>query len=248
MATDLENTIEYYKDLLLYQYINQLQARGVIGLLISQTLVDLLPISLEAAFDIETALGTQLDIIGEYIGFSRTINTQLARDYLTFDDLAISPSPDLFGLTDYLDPLINANTAFYAYVNYTSSVSTLNDSEYRLLLKLKALLNISTNTLYDMNAILFEFFGTDLIVCDQLDMSLSYFVKPEISRIIGIAKEQNLLPKPMGVLICGVFESVDSTKLWGFSDYVIDNGFTTGFSDYVSGESDAVFLSYLDRI
>lgn len=247
MTTDLENTIEYYKDLLLYQYINLPKARAVTGLLCSQALVDLLPVEMDEAFDIETATGPQLDILGEYIGFSRNINTQITRDYFTFDDNVI-PSSDLFGFTDYTDPTLNANAAMYAYVNYTSSVSTLSDSEYRLLLKLKALLNISSNTLYEMNNILYDFFGTDLILCDQLDMSLSYFVNPNISRIISIANEQNLLPKPMGVLISGVFESSDPTKVWGWSDYIIDSGFTTSFSDYVTGESDATFLSYLDRI
>ena len=35
MATTLETTIEYYKDLMLYQYINLPKARATIGLLVS---------------------------------------------------------------------------------------------------------------------------------------------------------------------------------------------------------------------
>lgn len=245
MATDLETSIEYYKDLLLYQYINQPKARGVIGLLVSQALVDLLPISLEGAFDIETAVGSQLDILGEYIGFNRVINTAINREYMTFND-DVMPTTDLFGFTDYLDPLTNANVEMLAYVNYNSA--SLTDSEYRILLQLKALLNVSPNTLYDMNAFIYDFFGTNLILCDQTDMTISYFVKAEQSRIIAIAYEQNLLPKPMGVLISGVFAVDDTNKIWGFSDYQYDNNMTVAFSDYETGAVDSHFLSYLDRV
>lgn len=245
MATELENTVEYYKDLLLYQYINKPKARAVIGLLCEQALVDLLPIAINDSFDINTAVGKQLEILGEYIGISRSINTIVGRDYFTFDD-NVNPAAEVFGFTDYTDPALNATVETYAYINYNTS--SLTDVEYRIFLQLKALLNTSTNNLSDINKFLFDFFGTNLILCDQADMTISYFVNPEISRIIAIASEQNLLPKPMGVLICGVFESSDPLSIWGFSDYTVDNGLSIGFSDYETGSSNGTFLSYLDRI
>lgn len=246
MTTDLESTIEYYKDLLLYQYINQPNARAIIGLLVSQSLIDLLPLELDRAFDIETATGPQLDIIGEYIGVSRVINTTLSRDYFTFED-SQNPATSLYGFTDYLDTILNANVTFYEYVDTSKITSSLIDSEYRILLKLKSLCNMSNNSLSKINEILYEFFGTDITVFDQLDMTMSYFVKSNISRIISIANNQNLLPKPAGVFL-SVFTSIDVTKLWGLNDYIGSSYYTTGFSNYTSGFVDSIILDYTDRI
>ena len=244
--TDVETTIEYYKDLLLYQYINQPNARLVIGLLCSQAIADLLPISINEAFDIDTAVGPQLDIIGEYIGVNRTINVTLSRDYFTFEDTVI-PASTLYGFTDYTDSALNANVTFYEYVDTSKTTSALIDSEYRILLKLKSLCNVSNNSLSEINKILYDFFGTDIVVFDQLDMTMSYFVKSNISRIISIANSQNLLPKPAGVFI-GVFTSIDVAKLWGLNDYSQPSYYTTGFSDYTSGFVDSKMLDYTDRI
>jgi hypothetical protein len=245
--TDVETTIEYYKDLLLYQYINAPNARAVTGLLCSQAIADLIPIALNDAFDIDTALGLQLDILGEYIGFNRVINTTLPRDYFTFEDY-IAPLGTLFGFTDYTDLLLNAEVTFYAYIDNGTTTAALNDAEYRILLKLKLLTNVSNNSLYDVNSILYSFFGTDIIIFDQLDMTIVYFIKSDIARIIGIAYDQNLLPKPMGVLIVGVFIVPDPAKLWGFTSYTATSGYTVSFSDYVTGFADATILSYTDGI
>lgn len=247
MATDLENTIEYYKDLLLYQYINQPNARATIGLLCSQALVDLLPIEMNKAFNIDTAVGPQLDILGEYIGFNRNINTPITRDYFTLDDY-ITPVTTPYGLTSYLDPTLNANVSMYEYISNVYSLITLTDSEYRILLKLKILLNISQNCLDGVNDLLSEVFSGDVIVLDQLDMSISYFVKVEISRILAIAAAQNLLPKPMGVLISGVFAVDIFDEIWGLTDYDSTSWSTIGLSSYATGFVDAVTLDYLDRI
>jgi hypothetical protein len=246
MTTDVETTIEYYKDLLLYQYINAPNARSTIGLLCSQAIVDLLPIEINKAFDIDTAVGLQLDILGEYIGFSRTINTAIARDYFTLDEY-VTTVPVPYGLTSYLSSTLNANVSMYEYIERSYSTTTLVDSEYRILLKLKLLSNISQNCLYEINAILHEVFGDSVVVFDQFDMTISYFVTTEVSRIMGIALDQNLLPKPMAVLISGLFSLDIITDLWGLTAYESTSWSTIGLSSY-SGWADATMLDYLDRI
>jgi hypothetical protein len=247
MATDLETAIEYYKDLLLYKYINAPNARATIGLLCSQALVDLLPIEMNNAFDIDTAVGPQLDILGEYIGFNRTINTPIARDYFTLDDY-ITPAPYPYGMTSYLDATLNANISMYEYIFTVYSLTTLSDSEYRILLKLKLLSNISQHCLYGVNELLHDVFGDSVIVCDQYDMTISYFVTTELSRILSIALAQNLLPKPMGVLISGLFSSDVIADFWGLTSYSSTSWSTIGLSAYATGFVDATMLDYLDRI
>lgn len=244
--TELEDTKNYYIELLLYQYINQPKARATIGALVDVALCDLLPKSINDAFDLETATGAQLDILGEYIGIQRAIDTTIDRGFFTFEDDQ-NPVTLLYGLTDYRDPGLNADVLFKQYIDSSNVINTLDDDEYRILLKLKSIVNRSNNSLYEINSILFELFGSDILVYDQLDMTISYFVKTSIARIIDIASEQKLLPRPMAVGL-NVFALDDPAKVWGFNDYRKDSIFLVGFSDYVTGFVDAKLLNYNNKV
>ena len=245
MTTTLESTTEYYKDLLLYQYINLPKARAVIGLLVNQALVDLLPMSVVDAFDIETAVGPQLDVLGEYIGFDRYVVGAVARSYFTADDY-VTPITNGFGFTDYTKPNQNANATFYSYVNYNKTTA-LDDDEYRLLLKLKIIMNASNFSLYDIVELLNDTFGGQIVVADGSNMFLFYFVAAAIERIATIAYDEGLLPKPMGVGIGGMFSLTDPSKLWGYSSYIAESGATIGWSTY-SAWADAEMLDYTDDL
>lgn len=243
---DLDTTIEYYKDLILYQYINKPKATETIKLLAKQAIADLLPISVNDAFDIDTAIGSQLDIIGEYVGFDRVIQSAIIRDYLTFQEQEAAIS-DTLGFTDYNSLLLNVSASFYNYINALGTTSYLIDDEYRLLLKLKSYTNRSTNSAEDIAGILYTYFGPDLILFDQFDMTISYFVNASIARIVGIAYQESLLPKPMGVQISGVFSVADTLKVWSLISQTRNNSAVGGFSDYATS-SDTIFLDYEDKL
>jgi len=214
----LEDTIKYYTDLLLYQYINSTKARSTISLLASQALVDLLPIEMNLKFDIETAIGDQLDILGEYIGLSRYINADVIRDYFIFANQISLPS-SYIGMTDYLDPIININSSFYSYKIQKMSIYTLIDDEYRILLKLKLLMNVSTNSLSDIDNKLYSIFSNDVYTIDLKNMTMVYVVNEIWSRIINIAFDNNILPKPMGVALLGVYPETVWNSFWSIYDY-----------------------------
>jgi hypothetical protein len=247
--TDLQTTKEYYAELLLYQYINQPKARATIEAFVDIALVDLLPQTIEQSFNIETAIGAQLDIIGEYIGLSRKLSIPVFRDYFTFDDQE-SLSDETFGFTDYESLETNASTYFYSYINTVSGESSLNDDDYRVLLKLKLFLNSSQNTYFEITAALKQFFGTKIVMYDQLNMKINYFISDEVTNvlIISIAELAGLLPKPMGVLIDGIYAVPDPINVWAWGDYEASYLSTGGFSDYEIGLSTASFLDYTMRI
>lgn len=246
--TDLETAKEHYKDLLLYQYINQPRARATIDILVSQALVDLLPNDLVESFDIDTATGAQLDILGEYIGLDRMVQSIIPRDYFTLDDYETPLTAGAFGFTSYLDPVLNADVSMYLYVFYAGANNRLEDSEYRILLKLKAALNSSQNSLYDINILLSGFFGESIYCSDQFDMTICYFITSELSRIMTIAKNENLLPKPMAVQITSLIAVDSIASIWGFTSYTSESGKTVGFSSYLTGWADSYLLEYQDRV
>lgn len=79
MALSTEELAAYYASLLIIQYADKPKAVATIEGTALPYLMDQLPLQIQNAYNIDPALGPlaegkQLDVIGEYIGVSRTIN------------------------------------------------------------------------------------------------------------------------------------------------------------------------------
>lgn len=70
MATT-QSIIDYYADLLTLQYLEKSKAYATIQALASYVIADQLPVEVENAFNISTAVGVQLDTLGKYAGVTR---------------------------------------------------------------------------------------------------------------------------------------------------------------------------------
>lgn len=66
-----QELINYYANLLIIQYRQKPKAYATIQALADMAVMDQLPIDVQNAFNIETAVGDQLDILGKYIGATR---------------------------------------------------------------------------------------------------------------------------------------------------------------------------------
>lgn len=247
MAYDVESTIEYYVNLLLYQYSTKPKARETTALLSAQAICDLLVLQVNDAFTIDEAGGPQLDVLGEYIGFNRVVPVNIPQPYFELDDY-VSPLVNPVGMTDYTDPTLNLGSVFYLYIFQNQNFSTLNDEQYRFMLKLKIILNGLYNSLANINKALTTFFGTSVICVDQADMTISYFIQGTPSYLLQLAVELHLLPKPMGVRISGVFAVTDATKIFQMQNYTFDTGADIEFADYQTGFNDKIILNYLNKV
>ena len=67
--------IAYYVNLLVLQYRQKPNARAMVATTVTPVLMDYLPVAVQDAFDLNTAVGKQLDIIGKYCGVTRYNNT-----------------------------------------------------------------------------------------------------------------------------------------------------------------------------
>ena len=238
---------DQYSDLLLAQYVNAPRARATVGLLCYEAICDLVQLDVQNAFDIETATGVQLDVLGLYIGFSRNIVAEIDRYYFELRDYA-DPGTGEAGFTDYTDQTINAGSSFYLYVFANTAFYTLSDAEYRPLLKLKIILNQSNNSLSSIANDLWYAFGDQIICFDDANMSISYAIKTDATAIAKLAVQANLLPKPMGVRLSGVFVVDNPAALFGWYTYEYNNGNITGFGTYQTGFNGQVWINYSDRI
>lgn len=76
-----ENTInqlkEYYSNTLIVQYNNKPKAKQTVELLVDLIFADAILMQIRDGFDWKTAVGTQLDVIGQWVGVSRVFNVNL---------------------------------------------------------------------------------------------------------------------------------------------------------------------------
>jgi hypothetical protein len=66
-----QEIIEYYSKLLIIQYATKPKAVGTVQSLVGLVVMDQLPAQLRDAFNIDTAVGVQLDVLGKYAGVTR---------------------------------------------------------------------------------------------------------------------------------------------------------------------------------
>lgn len=153
--TVIEDLIAYYTNLLIKQYHDKTKAMDTIEALTEEALSDMVFTAVRDAFDIDTAVGAQLDLIAKYVGTTRY--------------------PD--GSTD------------------------IGDTNLRFLIKMKIAQNACDQTLKSINDYLFEYFGTNIKVSDNKDMSITYQFPVFAISLMTFAYQTKALPRPLGVAI-----------------------------------------------
>lgn len=73
MSLENDALKKYYADLLIVQYHGKPKARSMIEALVNQVLMNQIPQKIEEAFDLETAVGKQLDILGGRLSVTRHV-------------------------------------------------------------------------------------------------------------------------------------------------------------------------------
>lgn len=92
----LAEKVGYYVDLLVIQYRTKAKARQTMAILLKQVMADDVAAQLQAAFDLETAVGAQLDILGKYAGVSRNIGASSTPGLFSFWQSASTLDPALY--------------------------------------------------------------------------------------------------------------------------------------------------------
>lgn len=193
----------YYSNLLIMQYHNKPKAKATIEATVG-LLPDDLIMEVINGFDIETAVGKQLDILGEYVGVDR---------YYLVDNQA-----DL-----------------------------LNDEDYRILIKLKAISNTSDLSHKSLEGDLYDFFGNTVRMDSDGNMEMTYFVPKTKTPIIQAAIQKEVLPRPMGVRCSYIIEY--DKRFFGFCTYQNQTAvYKTGFRSYNNPNKVGEVLTYSKRI
>jgi len=215
MDTEL---ILYYVNLLILQYKTLPKARAHISALIEQLMIYDLAVKVRDGYNIDTAIGIQLDVLGKYLGNDRIVTgTAFTRDYFGFTGYGDTTPFTYFPFIGYGDTVPDVQWRSYAESN--QSLYSLNDTEYRFYLKLKLIQNYSNASNKEIDLFLEEFLGDSVIFTDRENMTISYIFQDNIERLVEIAQSEGLLPKPAAVGLSVTFvpdiESIYYLGLYG---------------------------------
>ncbi len=115
-----QEIIDYYSNLLIIQYKGKPKAKAHIELLADAGIIDQLPIAVQNAYNVETATGVQLNVIGQYVGVVRSYGaiTLSDNDFRSLIKIAIiknSANSDLFTLQSLINTFFNGTIYVFDY-------------------------------------------------------------------------------------------------------------------------------------
>lgn len=199
---------EYLADLLILQYRNE-KNRAMIKALAKTFPLEAMQDVING-YDLETAVGHQLDVLGKYI----------------FGDKNLGES---------------------RYFQKAGVQAVLSDDDYRKVLVLKTLLNSSDLTNFDVDEFLYENFGKTIRADSPNDMTMTFYITPDVEDVFLALSYHHSIPRPAGVSFSYVI-SASSVSTFGFCTYSeLPNPSTyirTGFRTYDDLDKEGDVLNY----
>lgn len=198
--TDREAVKEYYANLLILQYRNKQKARKTIKLWVDMFLGDGLIFQLPDILDIDKATEACLDIIGKILGCPREVQgLTIDRSYFHFHK---SPDTAPVGFSTIGSPQAGA---LKSIANSNLSKYSLDNDNYRLLLKIKAISNVLRCTEGDIDRALYSVFGNNAKLQNNKDLTIYYVIATDYAIAIEAAKKLGYFKAPCGVQLIDVY-------------------------------------------
>lgn len=142
-------------------------------------------------YDLDNAVGAQLDAVGLWVGFSRYVALDIDT-YFSWDTLGVGWDQGIW----------------WEVGDAETFVTTLSDADYRRLLKLKISCNNFDGTLPTALSIISALVASDgcTVTATEGDMSVSFTITGSISSVTRAVIEGGYLPlKPAGVAVTYTF-------------------------------------------
>lgn len=148
--------------------------------------------SLPAAFDLDRAIGAQLDIVALWVGITRFVNVPIEGSYFSIDVAGLGL--DEGWLKGKYDP--------------DSGITRLGDEPFRMAIRAKIGANHWDGTRDGLHALLgkvFAAYGATVYTQDNQDMTMTFYVEgPALPpAILALLQGGVLAVKPSGVSITG---------------------------------------------
>lgn len=203
-----------YDDLLIYQYRKKPKAKATIHALMSEVdrIIENIA-DLKSQWDIDVSRGYSLDIIGRRIGVSRILPSFVSKGY--------------FGYLETVGAKKWGEGVWYRYGESMGGSLSLNDEDYRFLLKAKILKNFQNGTLDYLIDALQKLMSENANAKDNLNMTVDIFLPLQSLNSLQqyLIQQSDILPRAMGVK----YNYINASgREFGFDGFFNSYGFNDG--------------------
>lgn len=202
---DLENLQDYYSNLLIVQYNGKPRAVQTIKQLVNLIYANMILFQIRDGFDWTTAVGTQLDIIGKWVGVSRNYNTNPITSkklsYPEYSRLIPTVTTDIIqgGYSDY-STFANNDGGQLIYNDLKSVDNKLSDENYRIVIGLKIIYNSINHIAGEIDNAIWQYFGGK-VYTTWTDHTITYNYESDMLELMQICLYKGVLPAPIGTEI-----------------------------------------------
>ena len=198
--TDIQQIIDYYGNLLIVQYHDKPKAQATIAAVVEAMLANGVFFDVLNGYNIDTAVGVQLDVLAKYIGVDRFYTRQILDGYFSFSSYDETPYDYEHGIgfSTYAD-YDTKDGKWLSYQDVINTQLTLSDDDFRTILKLKIIQNNSNHSRKSIDDSMFAFFGNTVVPSSDGNMMMTYTVLGELTSIVAVAIQKQVLPVPIGV-------------------------------------------------
>ena len=161
MQSDQE-IIDIYVNLLITQYNSKTKASSNVDLLVGLALATQIYLQVEEAYDVDTAVGKQLDVLAKYVGVDRGFSslgiTAFSMAFNVDDWDNISPNRKPFASNITMPTSESWQGVFFSNKNQLNPQSLTDDADFRQLIKLKIIQNNNNHSRGEIDRDIFNFF------------------------------------------------------------------------------------------
>jgi hypothetical protein len=195
-----EQLVDYYVGLLIMEYFGLPKASGMISAVVSQAVASMIVLQVRSGFSLSSASGKQLDCIGQLIGAQRAVPGFVPGvEKFAMPGYPDPDAGDYIGFARYDDnPVPNGHWARY---NDIDTAYIMADGIFAQFIRFLVAVRASDYSLEAIDDICFAFFGTLVVITDNLNMSMTYTHDEtnDPGVLFAILKYLRLLPRPAGV-------------------------------------------------
>lgn len=204
MSATSEQLGDYYTATLISQYFEKPKAIGTIEALIVGTgayglVGDAIANQVREGFDLETAVGKQLDFLGKLRGVTRFVSgLDLSKEFLPlvpYDDVGGGPFP---GISTYDDLPMPPATYIMTYEDFLAE--RLQDGDFRRVIQFLAQVHSCDYSYETLDSICYAFFTENVNIKVTGTMEITYqHLTSDTDNLFSILNQMGLLPVPAGV-------------------------------------------------
>lgn len=188
----------YYVNLLTTEYYGLPAASGSVAAVVTQAVADMIIFQVRAGFALATAVGQQLDLLGDLVGLSRNVPGFVAGvPEFAMPRYSNVSAGTLVGFARYAGP---APTGHWARYTDIPTSFTMSDALFRQFIQIMVAIRASDYSMQALDAIFFQFFGNYVKIVDNANMTMEYqHALADPGLLFAILDYLNLLPHGAGV-------------------------------------------------